>query len=124
MHYHVSQYEQDDAHGSLVNGGANGGLLGNDVKILEFVEHAHVDVTGIGETEITNLHIAQAAGLVETVSNGPVICIMSQYANLGSGTLIHSKGQMEHFGILVDDKSRVTGGNQCVITAEGYVLPF
>ena len=33
LRYRVSQHERDDARGSLVDGGANGGLLGNDVKI-------------------------------------------------------------------------------------------
>ena len=31
---------------------------------------------------------------------------------------------MESFGVIVDDKSRNSGGNQCVITPEGYIIPI
>ena len=110
--------------GSLVDGGANGGLLGDDVRVLEYVEGAHVDVTGIADSEVNGLKIAQAAGIVDTVADGPIIVIMSQYADLGKGKTIHSKGQMEHFGMLVDDTSRRAGGRQCVVTTEGYVIPL
>ena len=61
---------------------------------------------------------------MDTIHDGPVIVILSQYANLGTGKTIHSKGQMEHFGVIFDDKSRSTGGKQCMITPEGYVIPL
>ena len=123
LRYRVHQRSQDVVAGSLVDGGANGGLLGDDVLILEYVDGAKVDVTGIADSEVSDLKIAQAAGLVETV-DGPVILIMSQYAVLGSGKTIHSKGQMEHFGIVIDDRSRRNGGAQCMVTTEGYVVPI
>ena len=80
-------------------------MFGNDVRILEFVENAYVDITGINNNDVPNLCIAQGTGLVETINNGMIVIIMSQYAHLGSGRTIHSKGQMESFGCLVDDKS-------------------
>ena len=89
----------------------------------ECVDGANVDVTGIADSEVSGLKIAQAAGLVETV-DGPVILIMSQYAVLGSGKTVHSKGQMEHFGVVIDDRSRRNGGAQCMVTTEGYVVPI
>ena len=110
--------------GALVDGGANGGLLGADVRILEYVEGAHVDITGVGESELKGLKIAQAAAKVDTVADGPIIVIMSQYAELGFGKTIHSKGQLEHFGQIVDDTGRNAGGRQCIITAEGYTIPI
>ena len=103
--YHVSKHGNRTVAGSLVDGGMNGGLCGEDVKILEYVKHATVDVTGINDTEVSGLKLAQAVGLVQTVNDGPIVVIMSQYANLGNGNTIHSKGQLEHFGLLVDDMS-------------------
>ncbi len=122
--YRISQSGQDQLEGALVDGGANGGMLGSDARVLEFVEGAKVDVTGIADAEVTDLRIAQGAALVETVNDGPIIIIMSQYANLGRGKTIHSKGQMENFGLVVDDRRRLNGGNQCIITQEGYVIPL
>ena len=49
---------------------------------------------------------------------------MPQYAKLGEGTTIHSKAQLEHFGALVDDTAKSAGGNQRIITRDGYVLPI
>ena len=65
-----------------------------------------------------------AAAKVETMADGPIIVIMSQYANLGVGQTVHSKGQMEHFGMIIDDRSRSVGGKQCIITPEGYTIPI
>ena len=31
---------------------------------------------------------------------------------------------MEHFGLVIDDKSRNAGGKQCIITPEGYTIPI
>eukprot|EP00977_Amphora_coffeiformis_P023640 scaffold13888_cov137-Amphora_coffeaeformis.AAC.1 len=122
--YRISQADQRDTRGSLVDGSANGGMFGDDVRVLEFVEHATVDITGINNAEVNGLRIAQGAAVVEMINDGPIIVIMSQYANLGHGKTIHSKGQMENFGIVVDDRARSAGGNQCVITTEGYVIPL
>eukprot|EP00977_Amphora_coffeiformis_P026725 scaffold29404_cov100-Amphora_coffeaeformis.AAC.1 len=81
--YRISQADQRDTRGSLVDGGANGGMFGDDVRVLEFVEHATVDITGINNAEVNGLCIAQGAAVVETINNdGPIIVIMSQYANL------------------------------------------
>ncbi len=122
--YRISKNATANSIGALVDGGANGGLLGADVRLIEYVEHATVDITGVGDAEVKGLKIAQAAAKVETVQDGPIIVIMSQYAELGYGKTIHSKGQMEHFGMIVDDTSRSAGGRQCIITTEGYTIPI
>eukprot|EP00977_Amphora_coffeiformis_P024557 scaffold16206_cov113-Amphora_coffeaeformis.AAC.1 len=57
--YRISQADQRDTRGSLVDGGANGGMFGDDVRVLEFVEHATVDITGINNAEVNGLRIAQ-----------------------------------------------------------------
>ena len=122
--YKVSKGEVTPARGALVDGGANGFMLGDDCATLETVAHASCDVTGIADQTVTNLDIAQGASYVETLDDGPVIAVMSQAANLGRGKTILSKGQMEAFGVIVDDTSHLAGGKQCIITNEGYILPL
>ena len=61
---------------------------------------------------------------MNTMADGPIILIMLQYANYGVGQTVHSKGQIEHFGLVIDDKSRNAGGKQCIITPKGYTIPI
>ena len=66
MRYRISQQGSDNkARGSLIDGGANGGLLGSDARILEHVPNSYVSITGVAGNEITNLKLAQAAALVD-----------------------------------------------------------
>ena len=37
--------------------------------------------------------------------------------------MVHSKEQMEHFGLIIDNKSCSAGGKQCIIAPEGYTIP-
>ncbi len=111
--------------GALVDGGANGGLIGTDARILETDLIATADVIGVTDNVLTSLPIVQAAAKIDTVNDGPIIGIFSSYAQRGDGgRTIHSKGQMESFGLIVDDKSRAVGGSQCIVTNEGYVIPL
>ena len=114
----------ENERGSLTDGGANGGMLGADARVLETDPIAKVDVSGVGPTDIPELPIQQAAGLTDAIGEGPIILIMSQYAGYGKGRTIHSKGQLQHYGALVDDTSRKNGGGQCIITSEGYIIPL
>ncbi|HSN65305.1 MAG TPA: hypothetical protein VLS94_01635, partial [Fusibacter sp.] len=52
------------------------------------------------------------------------VLIMHQYANYGKCKTIHSSGQLEAFGMDVDDKSRKVGGKQRIRTTEGYLIPL
>ena len=104
------------ATGSLMDGGSNGGLAGSDVLILETSLNQQVDVTGVTSGTLKQLPIVQAAGIVDTHDEGPIICIMSQYAQHPTGKSIHSKGQFEHFGCIVHDTPISKGGYQCVVT--------
>ena len=112
------------ATGSLMDGGSNGGLAGSDVLILETSLDQQVDVTGVTSDTLKHLPIFQAAGIVDTHDEGPIICIMSQYAQRPTGKSIHSKGQFEHFGCIVHDTPISKGGYQCIVTPEGYVIPL
>ena len=51
--YRVSKHARRNVEGALVDGGANGGLLGTDVRILEHVEHTSVDITGVGDASLS-----------------------------------------------------------------------
>ena len=110
------------ANGYLIDGGSNGGLAGSDVLILETSLDQQVDVTRVTSGTLKQLPIVQAAGIVDTHDERPIICIMSQYAQRPNGKSIHSKGQFEHFGCIVHDTPISKGGYQCVITPEGYVI--
>ena len=114
IRYKVSQASRANSM-SLVDRGANGGLAGGDVCVLERSPRS-VD---IDNHQVTGLPIVTAAAKVETTS-GPVILLLHQYAYLGQGKTIHSSGQMEHYEIDVCDKSKkVANGKQRIKTLEG-----
>ncbi|CAJ1955375.1 unnamed protein product [Cylindrotheca closterium] len=73
-------------HLALIDKGANGGIAGDDARII--------------------------------------IAIIRQQAYIGKGQSILSSGQMEHFKIVVDDKSTKVGGQQRLTTQDGSVLPL
>jgi hypothetical protein len=108
---------------SLVDHGANGGMAGEDVRLIETGEKC-ADVRGINNHTVTNLPISTVAGVVHS-QYGPVIAITHQYAYHGKGKTIHSSTQIEHYGNVVDDRStKVPGGQHCIKTFDGYVLPL
>ena len=123
LHYRISSMKRKNED-SLIDRGANGGFAGSDVRVLEIADpHQTVDVHGIEDHTVKNLKLGTVAGLVQT-QRGSVVCIMHQYAIYGKGKTIHSSPQLEHFGNLVDDKSRKVGGKQRITTLEGYVIPL
>jgi Reverse transcriptase (RNA-dependent DNA polymerase) len=107
---------------SLIDRGANGGLLGNDVRVLE-KSNRLISITGIDKHQVRDLPICTAAGYGYT-NKGHAIFILNQYAYLGHGKTIHSSAQMEAFKIIVDDKSRTLGGTQRLTTPDGYLIPL
>ena len=87
--------------GTLVDRGANGGILGNDAKVI-FRRKKSVDVTGIDNHELSSLPMVDATA--KTITNkGPVILILRNYAYHGINRTLHSAGQIEHFGNKVYD---------------------
>jgi len=93
-----------DSVASLVDRGANGGLAGEDVRVIKHT-HRKADISGINDHTAAGLPIITAAGVVNTQA-GPVCVILHQYALLGKGKSIHSSVQMECHDIVVDKKSR------------------
>ena len=119
--YHVAQAKQTK-HGSLVDRGANGGLAGSDVRVLS-ASSRKCTVTGIDNHEIPGLDLVQCAALVQT-NHGIVNLIMNEYAFYGRGHSIHSSGQIEWYTNTVDDKSVQVGGQQRIVTIDGYSMPL
>jgi hypothetical protein len=68
--------------GSLIYGGAIGGMSGCDVRVIDLTMN-HADVSGLAEHAVMDLPIVTAAGVL-TSSQGPNIGIFHQYAHLGS----------------------------------------
>jgi hypothetical protein len=123
--YHVSKNEATVRNGSLVDRGANGGLGGDDMRVIETVPNAVADVTGITNNVARNLEIVLGAGLIMS-NRGLIIGLFPQYAYLGKGKTIHSSIQLESFGLDVDDRPRLLkrAGRQCITTPDGYKIPL
>jgi hypothetical protein len=100
--YHLSNHDSSPVLSSLVDGGANGGMAGSNVRTLSESSFNKANVTGIGESLIQNLPLATVAGLIST-HRGPAIVLLHQYANYGKGHTIHSSSQLRAFGTLVHD---------------------
>ena len=120
------QYRASSTHqvrtGALVDRGANGGIAGDDVRVINRTGR-QVDVQGIDNHQIVDIPIVTAGAVVKT-QRGEVIIILHQYAYTGKGKTIHSSGQMEWYKQIVDDKSVKVGGKQHIKTLEGYVIPL
>ena len=119
--YHVSKHSSSH-YGSLIDRGANGGLAGSDVRILERTGRT-VSVTGIDNHELPGLDIVTSAALLHT-NHGKVVLIMHEYAYYGRGNTIHSPGQIEWFQNTCDDKSFHVGGKQVINFLDGHSTPL
>ena len=104
---------------SFVDRGANGGLVGSDVRVLN-TSPRQCTVIGINNHEIPGLDIVQCAALVNT-NRGIVNLIMNEYAYYGKGHTIHSSGQIEWHTNTVDDKSVQVEEQQRIITIDGLM---
>ena len=119
--YHIAQAKRAK-HGSLVDRGVNVGLACSHVRILS-TSSRKCTVTHIDNHEIPGLDLVQCAALVQT-NHGMVYLIMNEYAYYGRGHSIHSSGQIEWYTNTVDDKSVQVGGQQRIVTIDGYSMPL
>jgi Reverse transcriptase (RNA-dependent DNA polymerase) len=123
VEYCVSKHQTTASMMSLVDRGANGGVAGDDVRVI-FKTNRNVDIRGIDNHQVTNIPIGTVGGVV-TSQKGPIIIIMHQYALLGKGSSIHSPCQLEAYHNDVNDKSvHVKGGLQRIQTLDGYTIPL
>jgi len=108
--------------GTLVDRGANGGMLGNDAKVI-FKRNKTVDVTGVDNHELNALPMVDVTA--KTIANkGPVILILGNYAYHGLNRTLHSAGQIEWHLNKVYDTSMKVGGRQVIKTVDGYCVPI
>ena len=107
----------------MIDRGANRGLGGSDVILLEETDKT-ADVTGIDNHKVQDLKIGTCAGVVNTVK-GRAVVLLHQYAYHGKGKTIHSCGQMESFQDQREQQSRkIKGGKQRIQTPDGHVIPL
>jgi hypothetical protein len=103
VEYYVSKYHTTNCAMSLVDRGANGGVAGNDVRVI-FKTNRTVDIRDIDNHQVTNIPIGTVGGVVNS-QKGSIIIIMHQYALMGKCTSIHYTCQLEAFHNDVNDKS-------------------
>ena len=80
-------------------------------------------VTGIDSHEIPGFDLVQCAAMVQT-NHAMVNLIMNEYAYYGRGHSIHSSGQIEWCTNISDDRSVQVGGQQRIVTIDGYSMPL
>jgi len=108
--------------GTLVDQGANGGIPGNDAKVI-FKRNKTVDVTGIDNHELNALPMVDATA--KTIADkGPVILILRNYAYHGLNPTLHSAGQIKWYQNKAYDTSMKVGGRQVIKTVDGYYIPI
>ena len=107
----------------LVDRGSNVTVLSSEsVRILHLSDET-LNVNVLGDHEIENLKIGSAAGVVTTQS-GDILAVFNEIAYRTTGQSVISSIQVEDNGIHIDDRSTNHGGNQCITTQEGYVIPL
>ena len=121
--YSVSTHQRKFGE-SLVDRGANGGLAGEDMRVIMSSPHRMVHVEGIDNHQVRDVPIVTAGGVLKTTT-GNVIGIFHQYAHINKGPSIHSSVQLEAYKQDVNDRSlRTPGGMQRILTVDGYEIPL
>jgi len=108
--------------GTLVDRGANGGVLGNDAKVI-FKRDKTADVTGIDNHELNALPMVNATAKA-VADKGSVILILRNYAYHGLNRTPHSAGQIEWYRNKACDTSVKVGGRQVIKTVDEYHVPI
>ena len=122
VQYTISTSQAHPARGALIDRGANGGIAGDDVRVIA-TSNRHVDIQGIDNHRMNDVPIVTAGAVVNT-QKGEVIAIMNQFAYTGKGKTILSSAQLEAFKQTVHDKSSKVGGKQRIETLDGYIMPL
>jgi hypothetical protein len=122
--YRVSTNNHSEETCALIDRGANGGIAGNDCRVIEVHDQPqrYVNVEGI-DGHVMERRRLVTAGAVTHSNRGPVILIMHQYAHSGKGHSIHSSPQLEWNGVDVDNKSARVSGKQRLVTFDGFSIP-
>jgi hypothetical protein len=107
---------------ALVDCGANGGICGDDMRVLESRER-FVDVSGLAGHRVSQLRNVTAQALVST-HKGDAIATFHQKALLGKGNSILLCIQMEAFCAYINDQSQLLPGGKQRILMDGCQLPL
>jgi hypothetical protein len=121
-YYRVGQHTISDMDYALVDCGANGGICGTDILVLEWSE-CFVDVVGLEGHKVSQLQIITAQALVFTHKRD-AIATFHQMALHGKVKSILSCLQMEAYGADINDRSRLLPGGKQRILIDGYQLPL
>ena len=114
----------------LVDCGANGGLAGSDMRVIDKT-HRKINISGIGNHEVTGLDVVTAATLLNT-SLGKVIGIFNEYAYLGKGSsFIHQVNLNGSRPMLMKNPSKLVAPNSSLLwmdilslSSSGMVWPM
>ena len=121
--YEVNCVKSRGFWNALVDRGANGCIAGGDMTVIEISDNS-IDLSGIDDHTIRNLKLVKAGGVTKS-SHGDIIIIIEQAAHMPDGKTIISCGQLEHFKVQVEEKSKtITGRTPCITTLEGYKIPM
>ena len=72
----------------LIDRGANGGLAGADMRVLQET-HRKINIVGMDDHALTGLNVVTPAALMDT-QKGTIIGFSHKYAHLGKGRSIHA----------------------------------
>ena len=119
----LNSHSRKSLWSALIDGGANGGIAGNDASKVAGTG-IYIDLCGVDDHTVSNLELITAGAEVES-QVGPIIIIMNQYARMIDGKSIHSSGQMAHYKVTVNEKSyKVTGEVPFIELLDGYRIPL
>jgi hypothetical protein len=120
--YRISQHDVPTMEKALIDRGANGGICGDDMLVLEGSDR-FVDVFGLAGHKVSQLRIVTSQAVV-TTHRGAVIATFHQMALLGKGKSILSCLQMKAYGVDINDcPISLPGGKQRNLI-DGYQIPL
>jgi hypothetical protein len=122
FHHRVGKHHIIQADKALVGRCANGGIVGDDMIIVEGSER-HVDVSGLDGHKVSQLRIVTAQALIQT-HKGEAIGTFHQMAYLGKGHSILLCIQMEHHGAEINDRSTLLRRGKQRIIMDNYQSPL
>jgi hypothetical protein len=99
---------------SLVERGANGGIISREDERVIHKSDKTVDVEGIDNHRVNDIAIVTAGAAIQT-HHGPVTAIMNEYALGNQDRTIHSSGQPEWHRNDVNDRSKKVGRLQFIL---------
>jgi hypothetical protein len=110
---------------ALMDGGANGGIGGRDMKLMSYnTDGPRVNIGIAGDHQMTGKRLETFCAVINT-QLGRVLGIFHQYAYVPEqAKSIHSRCQFQAHGNLVGDTATIYGGPQHIDTSDGYQLPL